>query len=36
MANKYIRKEGNKWVILNKEGKVISHHDTKEKVDGRA
>lgn len=33
MANKYIRKEGNKWVILSKEDKVISHHDTREKAE---
>lgn len=33
MANKYIRKEGNKWVILDKQGHIISHHDTREKAE---
>jgi hypothetical protein len=29
--NKYIRKEGDKWVVTQKgTGKVLSHHDTKE------
>lgn len=29
-----IKKQGNKWVKINKEtGKVVSHHDTKEKAD---
>lgn len=31
--NQYIKKEGDKWVILNKSGEIISHHDTKEKAE---
>ena len=31
-ANQYIKHRGNKWVILNKEGKVLSHHDSEEKA----
>jgi hypothetical protein len=32
-ANQYVKKQGDKWVVLNKEGKVLSHHDSKEKAD---
>jgi len=33
-ANKYIEKRGDKWVILQKgTGKVLSHHDSKEKAE---
>ena len=32
-ANQYIKHQGGKWVILNKEGKVLSHHDSKEKAE---
>jgi len=33
-ANQYIEKQGDKWVITQKgTGKVLSHHDTKEKAD---
>jgi hypothetical protein len=33
-ANKYIEKQGDKWVILQKgTGKVLSHHDSKEKAE---
>lgn len=31
--NQYIKKQGDKWVVLNKSGEVISHHDTKEKAE---
>jgi len=33
-ANQYIEKQGDKWVITQKgTGKVLSHHDTKEKAE---
>jgi len=33
-ANKYIEKRGDKWVIIQKDtGKVLSHHDSKEKAE---
>lgn len=33
-ANQYIKKQGEKWVILQKgTGKVLSHHDSKEKAE---
>lgn len=33
LANKYIEKRGDSWVILQKDtGKVLSHHDSKEKA----
>ena len=32
-ANQYIKHQGGKWVILNKEGKVLSHHDSKDKAE---
>jgi hypothetical protein len=32
--NPYIRKQGDKWVITQKgTGKVLSHHDTREKAE---
>jgi hypothetical protein len=34
LANKYIEKRGDQWVILQKgTGKVLSHHDSKEKAE---
>jgi len=33
-SNKYVEKRGDKWVVLNKDGKVISTHDSKEKAEG--
>lgn len=33
MANQYIEKRGSKWVILNKAGRVLSHHATKKKAE---
>lgn len=33
IANQYIKHRGNKWVILNKEGEVLSHHDSEEKAE---
>jgi len=33
LPNRFIRKEGDKWVIVNKQDKIISHHDTKEKAE---
>jgi|CryBogDrversion2_4_1035264.scaffolds.fasta_scaffold03893_2 hypothetical protein len=32
-ANQYVKQQGDKWVVLNKEGDVLSHHDSKEKAD---
>lgn len=31
--NQYIKKQGDEWVVLNKEGEVISHHDSREKAE---
>jgi hypothetical protein len=31
--NQHIKKEGDKWVVLNKSGEVISHHDSKENAE---
>lgn len=28
--NQYIHKQGNEWVVVDKQGKVLSHHDTRE------
>ena len=33
IANQYIKHQGDSWVILNKQGKVLSHHDSKEKAE---
>ena len=33
MANKYIKKQGDKYVIVNKQGKVLSRHDSKAKAE---
>lgn len=33
MANSYIQRRGDKWVVLNKAGQVISRHTTKEKAE---
>lgn len=33
MANQYIKKRGDRWVILNKSGKVLSRHATEEKAE---
>jgi hypothetical protein len=33
MANKYIRKRGDKYVVLNKAGDVLSEHDSKKKAE---
>ena len=27
-TNQFIKKQGDKWVIKNKAGKILSHHDT--------
>lgn len=31
--NQYIHKQGNKWVVVDKQGKVLSHHDSREKAE---
>ena len=31
--NQYIHKQGNEWVVVNKKGEVMSHHDTREKAE---
>lgn len=33
MANQYIRKRGDKYVIVNKQGKVLSRHTSKAKAE---
>lgn len=32
-ANQYVQKQGDGWVVVNKSGKVISHHDSQEKAE---
>lgn len=31
--NQYIHKQGEQWVVVDKQGKVLSHHDTREKAE---
>ena len=31
-VNEYLKKKGNKWVVLSKKGKLLGTHDTKEKA----
>lgn len=31
--NQYIHKQGDEWVVVDKQGKVLTHHDSKEKAE---